>query len=199
MRGWVRLVKGFNSWGCLVRGWVSCLHTITLVCVYVYIKFVTGPSITIHHHPSPSITIHQHPSPSIIIHHRLSPSITIHHLSPSITVHHYSSLFITVHHHPLPSITVYHDPSLSITIHQSEGQTQKEAMYINKSLTFLEQVSMREMQRSHLPVSMSYPTSCTGCYCTSRQEEGPCSLPPEQTDPHVKGFIGRWLPHSPDS
>ena len=40
---------------------------------------------------------------------------------------------------------------------QSEGQTQKEAMYINKSLTFLEQVviALGDKQRDHVPYRQS--------------------------------------------
>ena len=40
---------------------------------------------------------------------------------------------------------------------QSEGQTQKEAMYINKSLTFLEQVviALGDRQRDHVPYRQS--------------------------------------------
>lgn len=40
---------------------------------------------------------------------------------------------------------------------QSEGQTQKEAMYINKSLTFLEQVvvALGDRRRDHVPYRQS--------------------------------------------
>ena len=45
---------------------------------------------------------------------------------------------------------------------QSEGKTQQEAMYINKSLTFLEQVivALADRRRDHIPFRQSKLTHC---------------------------------------
>lgn len=45
---------------------------------------------------------------------------------------------------------------------QSEGKTQQEAMYINKSLTFLEQVvvALADRRREHVPFRQSKLTHC---------------------------------------
>lgn len=45
---------------------------------------------------------------------------------------------------------------------QSEGKTQQEAMYINKSLTFLEQVivALADRRREHIPFRQSKLTHC---------------------------------------
>ena len=50
---------------------------------------------------------------------------------------------------------------LSLTA-QSEGKVQKEAMYINKSLTFLEQIviALAEKNRDHVPFRQSKLTHC---------------------------------------
>ena len=49
-----------------------------------------------------------------------------------------------------------------ICIFQSEGKTQTEAMYINKSLTFLEQVvvALSDRRREHIPFRQSKLTHC---------------------------------------
>ena len=49
-----------------------------------------------------------------------------------------------------------------IFIFQSEGKTQTEAMYINKSLTFLEQVvvALSDRRREHIPFRQSKLTHC---------------------------------------
>ena len=51
---------------------------------------------------------------------------------------------------------------LSTFILQSEGKTQTEAMYINKSLTFLEQVvvALADRRREHIPFRQSKLTHC---------------------------------------
>lgn len=45
---------------------------------------------------------------------------------------------------------------------QSDGKTQQEAMYINKSLTFLEQVivALADRRREHIPFRQSKLTHC---------------------------------------
>ncbi len=45
---------------------------------------------------------------------------------------------------------------------QSEGRTQQEAMYINKSLTFLEQtvIALADRNREHIPFRQTKLTHC---------------------------------------